>query len=273
MKIGSERPIRSSTTRGIRHMNQPLKSTSTRLCNHLRGADVAGGEVPVGVAVERRLPPEPPRLHDLAERVQARAGEQGEHVTADDGRATGQVAEGDGADDALGLADDVVVHHHRVGRRALAERLELAAGVAAGAAEVALLVDDEQVAECLLGEREELVVGDLLLALLGDEDGVEVGPQQLVLADLGEQLGAEVRLVERGDDDVDRAVLRAVGGHLGGPLGRLDDGVLVAGHDVVPVPAAVGERRQRQVELERAVRSPSTVAASTRCERPLAIDL
>ena len=49
----------------------------------------------------------------------------------------GQVAEGDGADDALGLADDVVVHAHEVRRGALAHRLHLAAGVAAGAAEVA----------------------------------------------------------------------------------------------------------------------------------------
>ena len=33
MKTGSDRPTSSSTTRGIRHMNQPLKSTSARLCS------------------------------------------------------------------------------------------------------------------------------------------------------------------------------------------------------------------------------------------------
>ena len=33
MNIGSESPISSSTWRGIRHMNQPLKSTSARLCS------------------------------------------------------------------------------------------------------------------------------------------------------------------------------------------------------------------------------------------------
>ena len=185
-------------------------------------------------------------------------------MAADDRRAAGEVAEGDGPHDALGLADDVVVHHHRVGRGALADGLELAAGVAAGAAEVALLVDDQQVAERLLGEREELVVGDLLGALLGDEHRVQVGPQRLVLADLGEQLGAEVRLVDRGDDDVDGAVLLAVGGHLGGPLGRLDDGVLVAGDDVVPVPAAVDERRQRQVEVEGLAGVPTSTAVDGR---------
>ena len=244
-----------------------------------RGAEVAGGEVPVGVAVERRLPPEPPRLDDLAEGVQTRAGVEREHVTADDGRAAGQVAEGDGPDDALGLAHDVVVHHHRVGRGALADRLELAAGVAAGAAEVALLVDDQQVAESLLREREELVVDDLLGALLGDEDGVEVGPQHLVLADLGEQLGAEVGLVERGDDDVDGAVppsCPALGRHLGGPLGRLDE----RRPRRRPRRRTSTSRRRRTASAVRsnsnvafpALRS-STVAASTRCERPLAIDL
>ena len=60
-------------------------------------------------------------------------------MAADDRRSAGEVAEGDGPDDALGLADDVVVHHQRVRRGALAHRLELAPGVAAGAAEVALL--------------------------------------------------------------------------------------------------------------------------------------
>ena len=33
MKIGSERPISSRIWRGIRQLNQPLKSTSTRLCS------------------------------------------------------------------------------------------------------------------------------------------------------------------------------------------------------------------------------------------------
>ena len=61
--------------------------------------------------------------------------------------------------------------------------------------------------------------------------------------------------------DVDGAVLGAVVGDLGGPLGRLDDGVVVAGDDVVPVPAAVDERLERQLEGERAARRPSSVVA------------
>ena len=70
------------------------------------------------------------------------------------------------------------------------------------------------------------------------------------------QLGAEVGAVHRGDADVDGAVLGPVRGDLGGPLGRLDDDVVVAGDDVEPVPAAVDER------LERAARSRSVALAS-----------
>ncbi len=275
MKIGSDSPI-SLEDHPRDQAHEPAVEVHVHaLVQPPRRADVAGGEVPVGVAVEGVCHQNRHGCTISPNECRRERENRREHVAADDRRAAGEVAEGDGANDALGLADDVVVHHHRVGRGALADRLQLAAGVAAGAAEVALLVDDQQVAQRLLGEREELVVGDLLGALLGDEHRVEVGPQRVVLADLGEQLGAEVGLVEGGDDDVDGAVLLTVGGHLGGPLGGLDDGVLVTGDDVVPVPAAVRERRQRQVEVEGrpAGGVPSTVAASTRCERPLAIDL
>ena len=218
-----------------------------------RGADVAGREVPAAVAVERRHPPEPPRLDDLAEAVQLGLVVEAEHVAADDRRAAGQVAEGDRADDALGLADDVVVHHQGVRRGALAQRLELAAGIAAGAAEVALLDDPQLVAERGLRIGVELGVDDLLGALLHHHDGVEVGREQLVVAELRDQLGAEVGPVHRGDRDVGGAVLEPVLGDLGRPLGRLDHGVVVAGDDVVPVPAAVHERLERQLEDEGAL--------------------
>ena len=39
---------------GIRHMNQPLKSTSMRRCSQRATAQVAGGEVPVGLDRRRR---------------------------------------------------------------------------------------------------------------------------------------------------------------------------------------------------------------------------
>ena len=117
-------------------------------------------------------------------------------------------------------------------------------------------------------------VDDLLGALLHHQDLVEVGPQRLVVAELAEQLGAEVGPVHRGDRDVGGAVLGPVLGHLGGPLGRLDDRVLVAGDDVVPVPAAVDERRQRQLEGEGAEPSAPTVGGVDPLRlRPLAIDL
>ena len=69
----------------------------------------------------------------------------------------------------------------------LRTRLELAAGVAAGAAEVALLDDAQLVAEGGRGLGEELAVDDLLGALVHDEDRVEVGPRaRSVVAELAD---------------------------------------------------------------------------------------
>ena len=172
-------------------------------------------------------------------------------MATDDGRSLGEVAEGDRPDDALGLGDDVVVHHHRVGRGALADALELAAGVAARAAEVALHDHPELVPQARPGRREVGAVGDLVLALVHHEDRVEVGLELLGVAELAQQLGAHVG-EHRGDADVDGAVLGAIGRDLRGPLGALDRRTVVAGDDVVPVPPAVDERLERQGEGERA---------------------
>ena len=72
-----------------------------------------------------------------------------------------------------GSADDVVVEEQHVGRPVGLEGLELGAGEAARAADVALLDDPQLAAERLLGGRERGVVGDLLGALLDDQDLVE----------------------------------------------------------------------------------------------------
>ena len=64
-----------------------------------------------------------------------------------------------------------------------------------------------------------------------------------------------------------------VGGHLGGPFATFDDGILVTHDDVgaqyqPPSTNGVRVRSNSNVSLP-----SSTLAASTRCERPLAIDL
>src|SRR5690606_33874826 len=125
-------------------------------------------EVPVAEDARGRLPPEAPLLDDLAERVQAGTGVDAEHVTAHDRGASSQVTEGDGTDDALGLTDDVVVEAHEVRRRALADRLQLAARIAARATEVALLDHAQLLPQRRLGDREVLCVLDQLGALLHD---------------------------------------------------------------------------------------------------------
>ncbi len=118
-----------------------------------RGPQVALGEVPVGLDRLRRLPPEAVPVDDLAEAVQPGLRVETEHVTTDDRRPPAQVAEGHRADDALRLADDVVVHAHHVGRTAGLERLELGSGVAAGPAHVGLHDHPELVTQRRLAPR------------------------------------------------------------------------------------------------------------------------
>ncbi len=59
MNNGSERPISSSTWRGIMHMNQPLKSTSIRLCSQrverrLRAPKSQSGNTPGAESHQKR---------------------------------------------------------------------------------------------------------------------------------------------------------------------------------------------------------------------------
>ncbi len=250
MKTGRLSPTVRSTSVGIRHMNQPLKSTSMRRCSQRALRRLRPAKSQSVSTVGRRHPPEAVVVDDLAEAVQPGLGVEAEHVPADDGRAPAQVAEGDRAHDALRLADHVVVHAHHVRRPAGLERLELRAGVAAGAAHVALLDDPQLVPEGLLRGGEVRVVGDLLGALLDDDDLVEDGAHVVVGADLVQQPRAEVGAVHRGDADGDGARAGPVGGHVGLPGGLLEHGAVRAGDDVEPVPPAVAERRERQVEAE-----------------------
>ena len=127
-----------------------------------RGAQVAGREVPVRCSRRGGSATRSATAGRSRRRSAARAAVEVEHVAADDGGPLGEVAEGHRTDDALGLADHVVVHHHRIGRGALADALELAAGIAAGAAEVALHEHPQLVAEAGLRGREVGAVGDLV---------------------------------------------------------------------------------------------------------------
>ena len=93
-----------------------------------------------------------------------------------------------------------------------------AAGEAAGAADVALLDDPELVAERLSRGREVLRrrrPSGCPARRRAPRRGAACTPSSL--ADLGEQLGAEVRPVHGGDADGDGAGLGPVGGHVGDP--------------------------------------------------------
>ena len=98
----------------------------------------------VAVDGRRGRAPEPaPGADRLAVGVHHRAVVEAEHLAADQDRALGQVGERHRAQDALELADDVVVEEQDVVGVAAGDRLVHGAGEAAGATEVGLL-DDAQ---------------------------------------------------------------------------------------------------------------------------------
>ena len=92
---------------------------------------------------------------------------------ADDRRPPGQVGEGGGPQDALGLQVDVVVERQGRSRFRRPAGLVHPAGEPAGAAEVALLDDLQPVAEPLGGVGEVRMVRHLAGALIDDVDRVE----------------------------------------------------------------------------------------------------
>ena len=180
----------------------------------------------------------------------------------------------DGTQDALGLGDDVVVEEQHVGRAVGLERLELGPGEAAGPADVALLDDAELAVQRLLGGGEELAVGDLLGALLHDQHLVEQRLDVVVAADLADQPGAEVRAVHRGDADGHASRARP-----GRPARRRPSVASSTTTAASPAttsnqyqpPSTNGAQGEVELEVGRA-RPSSSVAESTRWERPLAIE-
>ena len=204
------------------------------------------GQVVVRPRALGRAPPEAPRLDVLGVGVQHRALVHGEHVPAHDRGHAGQVGEGDGPHDALGLDAHVVVQQEDVVGAAL-QRLVHAAREAAGAAQVGLIDDAQALTQGLAGRREVRVVDDVLIALVGDDDLVEHARKSVGGAQLAEHDGAVGGAVEGGDADR-RPALGGLGRDLRLPAGRLDDGVLGVGRDIEPVPAAVAEGVQRELE-------------------------
>jgi len=217
----------------------------------LRLAQVALAEVVPVLLLERGPPHERSRAHDLGPGVQHGLVEQVEHVPAHDHRGAAEAAELQRAQGALGLELDVVVEQQQeVGVLAL-ERLGHGAGEAARTADVALL-DHPQLLAQPLGDRVEAgLVVHLARALIHQEDAVDALEQRRIVGDVGERAHAVVGLVVGGHAQAQLAGGDGIG--VGGPRSALEDqlvgaGLIGAGDEVEPVPAAVAERREGQVE-------------------------
>jgi len=180
--------------------------------------------------------------------VQHAAGVQAEHLPTDDGRGAGEVSERDHPQDPLRLGDDVVVEQQAVGAVALDHRLVHRPREAAGAAQVGLVDHAHPAAEPFRRSGVPWVVHDLLGPLVDDQDLVEDREHLRLVAERLQLVDAERGPVEGRDPDGDRPLRGSVG--VGHPLTGQQLQSRTVGRQVEPVPAAVYERLQRQVELD-----------------------
>ena len=195
-----------------------------------------------GVAPEEGVP-----VDDLAHRRQLRPRLQRQHLPADQHRLAGVARERDGPQHRIGLQQDVVVHVEDLLALGV-ERLVHDAGVAAGAAEVGLVDDAQLVAEHRRRLLEARRVAHLLGALVGQDHGDHGVEDERVLADRGEGGDAVGGPVERGHADGDGRAAPA--GLVGVPAALDEREVAVVGGEVEPVPAAVLERPQVQLQVD-----------------------
>jgi len=171
-----------------------------------------------------------------------------QHLPTNEHRLAGESGEGDSAQDRIRLQDDVVVHEEDLLTVGVLQRLVHHARIAAGAADVGLVDDSQALAQRSLRLSETVLLTDLVDALVRDHHRGHDRADQLVFAN-GAQGGHAVGgAVERGHTD----------GHRGAP-GRLDrrvpaagvhDQLRVLGADVEPVPPAVLERGEIQLDVD-----------------------
>ena len=124
------------------------------------------GEVVVVLGVRRRSPHEVLLVDDLAHDVQVRRLLQVEHLTADEGGRLGEPVHRQRAQHRVRLDANVVVHEQDLFTVGVLQRLVHHPAVAAGAAQVGLVVYGESVAQRGGGGRVAGVVACLLGALV-----------------------------------------------------------------------------------------------------------
>ena len=139
----------------------------------------------------------------LAHHVQVRRLLQVEHLPADERRRLREPVHRQRAQDRVRLDADVVVHEQDLFAVGVFQRLVHHPAVAAGAAEVGLVVDGQPVAQRGGGGLEPGMVLGLLGALVGDDHRADHLVHQRIRGQCGQRVDAVRRPVERRDADRD----------------------------------------------------------------------
>ena len=223
-----------------------------------------GGKVVVVVDVGCGGPHEVASVDDFAHGVQVAAFLQVEHLATDEHGGFSVAGSGQGAQHGVGLDGDVVIHIKNVGGfggagRPVPQGFVHDAGVATGAAKVALTEFVESVAEVGDGVFVAGVVGGVLIALIGHDDRVDDGIDFGVLGEGFESGNGVVRPVKGGNAHghprFEGANLGAVGkrlrfGRVGGVPAGLFHSHVGFGGDVPPEPPADFEGGEGKVEFD-----------------------
>ena len=201
-----------------------------------------------GALRQKKLRP----VDDLAHGVQDRAVLQGQHLAADERRARRVGAKAQGPQDAVGLELDVVVQEQRrASRRCCVNASYIAAGEAAAAAEVGLVDDPQPVAQGRLRPRRS--ARRPRPACCPGRRRRRRASASRTAGVLGE--GAAARPRSRPAGCRCRCRPRASAPRRAGRPARTSPASLdrrgLVGGDVEPVPAAVDERVEVELELER----------------------
>ena len=161
------------------------------------------GEVVVVLGVRRGGPHEVRPVDDLAHDVQVRRLLQVEHLAAHQHRGLGEAVHRQHPQNRVRLDADVVVHEQDLLAVGVFQRLVHHPAVAAGAAEVGLVVDGQPIAQPRGRGREVRVVAHLADALIGHDHRADHLVHQRIRGEVGQRVGAVRGAVERRDADGD----------------------------------------------------------------------
>ncbi|MPM43468.1 hypothetical protein SDC9_90142 [bioreactor metagenome] len=215
---------------------------------HRAAPQVRCPQIDPTLGVFERAPQPAPLVDALTERVSDRLVVEVEHLAADDRAVAAEAGELGQSFDALGFDGDIVVQHHVELGLIRLDGLVHAAGEAARATHVALVDHPQAVTQQRGGLGEQFIVLDVLVALIDDVHPLDDVFQVVGGGQRHQGASAVVGPVEGGDADAQRDRTHRFCVDL--PVTRYQSGALLAGDQIEPVPATIGERVQRQDEAD-----------------------